>query len=190
MARYEELRRLDKKIRNKLRAILSDGDSNAMDRLASLRATLGRDQAEALDSVIKGLKHEKVVQVSTPFPKRPPFADTVRPLREVNLDMLLSIIEANVIAHKPRLQRLAQSLRLVDEAYAARQHAACLQLIQGVIALDGWSHALLRRIVLLRENLPKGDVDDKIETLMQQANLGLTAVASLVNSYSLEQSFS
>lgn len=189
MARHEQLRRLDKKIRNKLRAILSESDSNAMNRLSSLRSTLGRVQAEALDSVIKGLKHEKVVQISMPFPKRPPFADTIRPAREVDLGTLLSIIEANVHAHKPRLQRLVQSLKHVDEAYAARNNSACLRLIQDAIGLDGWSHALLRRIVLLRENLPEGDVDDKIEALIQQANLGLNAVASLVHSYSLEQNF-
>ena len=189
MSRYQELKQFDKKTRNRLRAILSNGDSNAMNRLSSLRGTLGRTKAEALDTIIKGLKHEKLVQISTPFPKRPSFADTVRPLRDVDLDALLSIIEANVIDHEPRLQRLVQSLKSIDEAYAARNNIACLQLIEKTIALDGWSHALLRRIVLLRENLPEGAVDGTIEALIQQANLGLTAVASLVHSYSTEQSF-
>lgn len=189
MARYQDLKRFDKKTRNRLRAILSDGDSSAMNRLSSLRGTLGRAQAEALDTIIKELKHEKVVQPSTPFPKRPPFADTVRPLREIDLEPLLSIIETNVLAHKPRLQRLSQSLKRVDEAYAARNNVSCLKAIEEAIRLDGWSHALLRRIVLLRENLPEGDVDGKIEALIRQANLGLTAVASLVHSYSPEQNF-
>lgn len=189
MAGHQELKRLDKKARNKLRGILSEGGSNAMNSLSELRGTLGKIQAEALDAVIKGLKHEKVVQATTPFPKRPPFADTVRPQREINLDALLSIIEGSVIAHKPRLQRLSQSLKHIDEAYAVSDNTSCVQLIQEAIERDGWSHALLRRIVLIRENLPEGTVDDKIEALMQKANLSITAVASLVHAYSLEQSF-
>lgn len=189
MARYEELKRLDKKTRNKLRAILSDGGENAINQLSSLRSKLGRTEANAFDSIIRGLKHEKVVQFSPPFPKHPQFADTVQPSRNVELDALLSSIEVNVIAHKPRLLRLAQSLKCIDEAYAAREKLACVQLIQEAIRLDGWSHALLRRIVLLRENNSEDEVSDKIEDLIKQANLGLTAVSSLVHSYSLEQNF-
>lgn len=189
MAGYEELKRLDKKTRNKLRTILSNGDSNAINSLSALRGTLGKSQAEALEAVIKSLRHEKVVKAVAPFPKQPPFADAVRPKREVDLDALLSIIEGRIIAHKPRLQRLARSLTRIDEAYATNDKATCVQLIKETIKRDGWSHALLRRIVLIRENLSEGAVDDKIEELMQQANLGMTAVASLVHAYSLEQSF-
>jgi len=189
MAKYEELKRLDKKTRNKLRAILSEGDSSAINSLSLLRSTLGKTQAEVFDAVIKGLRHEKVVQISTPFPKRPPFSDTVQPQRAIELETLLSIIEAGVSEHKSRLLRLAQSLRRIDEAYAVRDNSVCLQLIRETISQSGWSHAVLRRIVLIRENLPEGDADDTIENLMQQANLGNAAVASLVHSYSLEQSF-
>lgn len=189
MARYEELRRLDKKTRNKLRAILSDGGANAMNQLSSLRSKLGRTEADAFDNIIRGLKHEKVVQFSPPFPKHPQFVDTVQPSREIEIDALLSSIEVDVIAHKPRLLRLAKSLKCIDEAYAAREKSTCVQLIQEAIRRDGWSHALLRRIVLLRENHSEDEVDDKIEALIQQANLGLTAVSSLVHSYSLEQNF-
>ena len=56
------------------------------------------------------------------------------------------------------------------------------------IARDGWSHALLRRIVLIRENLPKGQEDDRIEELVQCANLNAVAVSAVVHSYSQDQS--
>ena len=189
MARYKELKRLDIRTRNKLRAILCKGDSSAMNSLSVLRGTLGQIQSEALDAVINSLRHEKAVQASTPFPKQPPFVDTVQPLREVDLDALLSIIEASIITHIPRLQRLAQSLQSIDECYAAGDTAACVQFIADTIARDGWSHALLRRIVLIRENLPESEVDEKIEALMQQADTGGVIVASLIHSYSLEQNF-
>jgi hypothetical protein len=189
MARYDELRRLDITTRNKLRAILGKGDSNAMKSLSKLRGSLGQAQAEALDAVVNSLRHEKAVQAPMPFPKRPPFVDTVHPQREVELGTLLSIIEASVVAHKPRLQRISKSLERIDEAYADRDISGCLKLIAATIERDGWSHAILRRIVLIRENLPVGVVNDKIEALMHSADLSRVAVASLVQSYSLEQNF-
>lgn len=42
MRRFEALKRLDKKSRNKLRAILSNDDVNAIDGLAQLRGKLRR----------------------------------------------------------------------------------------------------------------------------------------------------
>ena len=188
MARVEELKRLDKRTRNRLRAILS-GDAGAMHSLSELRRTLGKAQSEALDAVINSLKHEKAVQPSTPFPKLPQFSDVVRPQREVNLDTLLTIIEASVSGHRPRLERLAQSLKTIDEGYANRDRDACLSLISQAIAKDGWSHAILRRIVLIRENLPEEEVNEKVEAFMAQADLSMVAVSALVHSYSLEQSF-
>lgn len=189
MSRNKELRRLDKRTRNKLRAILSRDNSNAMHSLSVLRSSLGSTQAEALDAIVNGLRHEKAIQPSTRFPKRPPFIDTVQPLREVCLETLLDVIEAGVIAHKPRLQRIALSLERIDKAYADRNTNECLRLIDSTIQRDGWSHAILRRIVLIRENLPAGEADDKIEALLQQTDLSTVAVASLVHSYSLEQNF-
>lgn len=189
MGKFQEIKRLDKKSRNKLRAILSNGESNAIRNLAALRSTLGKSQSEALDSVLKGLKHEKVVQASTPFPKVPPFMDTVQPQRQLDLDTLLSLIETNVIAHRSRLKRVAQSLKRIDEAYASLDRVTGLELIRETIARDGWSHAILRRIVLIRENLPEGIVDETVEGLMQQANLSLAPVSSLVHSFSHKQSF-
>lgn len=189
MARFDELKRLDKKTRNRLRAILSGGGSNAMGSLATLRSTLGKDQSEALDAILNGLRYEKAVQGSTPFPKRPPFVDTVQPEREIHLDALLRIIESGVVAHRSRLLLSGRSLQKIDLAYANQDIKSCSRLVVAAIESDGWSHALLRRIVLIRENLIGEEEDDKIEDLVQQAGLGLVAVASLVHSYSHDQSF-
>ena len=187
MRRFEELQRLDKKTRNKLRAILSNGEVNAIGSLAQLRGKLGRDQSDALDVILNSRVLLKAVRTSTPFPKKPPFVDTLQAHREVNLDELLCIIETNVVAHKARLNRVAISLRQIDAAYAVANMESCRKLIVDAIECNGWSHAILRRIVLIRENLPEGKEDDKIEALIQQADLKAVAVASLIHSYSLDQ---
>ena len=115
MSRFAELKRLDKKTRNKLRAILSIGDGNAIPGLADLRGTLGKDQSEALDVILNSPTPLRAVRNSTPFPKNPPFVDTLRPTREAGLDEMLSIIEVGVVSHKERLARISEQLQEIDK---------------------------------------------------------------------------
>lgn len=188
MRRHEELKKLDKKTRNKLRAILSDGDANVIGRLVQLRGTLGKAQSDALDAILNSSRHEKAVQASSPFPKKPPFVDTIRPYHAIDLVKLLNSIEASAFAHRERLLGIANALHQIDTAYARGDVDLSRDLIVQAIDRDGWSHALLRRIVLIRENLPDGQVDEIIEDLLQWADLNAVAVASVIHSYSLDQS--
>ena len=114
MSRFAELKRLDKKTRNKLRAILSVSDGNAIPGLADLRGTLGKDQSDALDVILNSPARLKAGRTSTPFPKNPPFVDTLQPARMMELDEMLSVIEVSVVSHKERLARLAGQLHKID----------------------------------------------------------------------------
>ena len=185
--RFEEFRKLDKKTRNKLRAILSNGDVNAIGGLTKLRGKLGKVQSDALEAILNSPTPLKAVKASTPFPKNPPFADTLQVHREMNLTEVLYAIEVSVITHKERLIRLVNALHDIDALYAARETNSCRDRIINAIETEGWSHALLRRIILIRENLPKGSVDERIEELVQQAGIKAIAVASLIHAYSLDQ---
>lgn len=187
MSRFAELKRLDKKTRNKLRALLSVSEGNAIPGLASLRGTLGKDQSDALDVILNSPARLRAGRISTPFPKTPPFVDTLQPPRVMGLDEILSVIEVSVVSNKDRLARLAEQFHEIDQLYAERNLKDCLDAIIAVIHSEGWSHALLRRIILIRENLPKGTVDDRIENLVRQAGIKNTAVASLIHAYSLDK---
>jgi len=189
MRRSEALKRLDKKSRNKLRAILSDGEANAIISLGQLRAKLGKDQLEALEVILNSSALLKAVQMSAPFPKKPPFTDTLQTHRGGGLEELLSIIENRAIEFRERLIRVAKSLHEIDGAYAASDIESCRQLICASIALDGWSHAILRRIVLIREHRSEGKEDEKIEELVRQADIKAVVVSSLIHLYSLDQNY-
>ncbi|EXI81363.1 MAG: hypothetical protein AW10_01205 [Candidatus Accumulibacter appositus] len=189
MSRFEEIKRLDKKSRNKLRAILSDGEVNAINALAHLRGRLGKDQANALEEILSSSVPLKAVRRSIPFPMNPPFKDSLQAHRRVGIEELLGIIETNAVAFKARLLRVATSFHRIDEAYAIGDVEYCRQLICDSIAQDGWSHAILRRIVLIRENRPEGKADEKIEELLQQADLKAVLVSSLIHSYSVDQNY-
>jgi hypothetical protein len=187
MSRFAEFKRLDKKTRNKLRAILSVSDGNAIPGLANLSGTLGKDQSDALDVILNSPALLRAVRTSSPFPKNPPFVDTLQPARVMALEGMLSVIEVSVVSHKERLARLTEQLHQIDRLYAERNFDATLDGIIATIQSEGWSHALLRRIILIRENLSKGTVDDRIENLVHQAGIKNVVVASLIHAYSLDQ---
>ena len=189
MSRFEELKRLNKKDRNKLREILSNGNTNAIDSLARLRGKQGKDQLVALEMILKSSMPLKAMQKSRPFPKKPPFVDTLQVHRGGTLEELLTTIETDTVAFKERLIGVAESLHEIDAAYAVGDIESCRQHICDSIALDGWSHAILRRIVLIRENLPEGKEDEKIDDLVKQANPKVVVVATLIHLYSLDQSY-
>lgn len=189
MNRSDAMKRLDKKSRNKLRAILSNEDTNAINSLAQLRTKLGKDQLAALEVILNSSTPLKAVRISAPFPKKPSFIDYLHCHREVALEELLSIIEKRAIEFRERLIRIAQSFHQIDIAYAASDIKSCRQLICASIELDGWSHAILRRIVLIRENSPEGEEDEKIEELVRQADIKAVTVSSLIHLYSRDQNY-
>ncbi|WP_052742204.1 hypothetical protein [Stutzerimonas stutzeri] len=189
MRRDEELKRFDVKTRNKIRAILSDKDGNAINRLANLNSKLGKAQAEALEAILNSSALTRAARKPSPFPKAPPFIDTLQEHRQSDLYDLLSIIEASACTHKARLKKLADFLHNIDELFAANKFTACLDVIIETIKLFGWSHALLRRIILIRENLGKGCVDERIEELVLRANIKGVVVSSLIHTFAKDQSF-
>jgi hypothetical protein len=189
MRRCEALKRFDKKSRNKLRAILSNGEVNAINSLAKLRGKLPKDHLDALEVVLNSSTPFKAVRRSALFPHKPPFIDTLQPNRECSLEELLRVIETHAIECEERLIRIAASLHEIDKAYAAGDFESCRQHICASIGLDGWSHAILRRIVLIRENQTEGKEDEEIESLVQQAGLKSVVVSSLIHVYSLDQNY-
>ncbi|MDE2623393.1 MAG: hypothetical protein KGM83_09395 [Betaproteobacteria bacterium] len=189
MRRFEALKRLDKKSRNKLRAILSNGDVNAINDLDQLRRKLGRSALDALEAVLNSPAPVKALRKSAPFPKNPPFIDTLLSRRTFSLEEILRKIERNSVEFRERLIRIVKALNEIDEAYSVGDIKYCQKLISNSIAIDGWSHAILRRIILIRENLPAGGVEEVIERLVQQANLKSVVVSSLIHLYSREQNY-
>jgi len=151
MRRFEELKRFDLRTRNKLRAIFSDGEANAIRRLAHLRSKLGKDEAAALEVLLTSSALTKAVRMSTPFPKSSPFFDTLHAHRAIDLNALLNVVEVSALSHKVRLIRLANSLQKFDALYAEGNTKACLDCIVETLEADGWSHALLRTLNKMNE---------------------------------------
>ncbi|MGI2068173.1 hypothetical protein [Shewanella sp. MF08487] len=187
MYRDEYLKLFDLRTRNKIRAILSDESTHTINRLDKLRTKLGKSQIAALDAILNSSALTKAIKVSTPFPKKPPFFDNIQEYRETGLYEILNVIESSASKHKDRLIRLASSLQQIDEQYAAKNFSICLDTIFRTLEEDGWSHALLRRIILIRENIGRDCIDERIENLVLRAGIKGIVVSSLIHSYAKDQ---
>lgn len=189
MSRHEELMRLDRKSRNQLRHILSSGGSDAIEQLARLRGRLGKQQSAALEGVLCSPALLQGAEHRDPFPRSPPFTDRLQPTRQRPLEVILREVDRIVGIHNRRLSGLALSLREIDATPTHSDLASSIALISSLIEKYGWSHAILRRLVQVRESLP--DANDVVEELVRRAGLQSNAVVitSLIHAYSPDQNY-
>ncbi|UDQ82428.1 hypothetical protein LJN55_11620 [Erwinia rhapontici] len=188
MRRDEKLKRFDIKTRNQIRAILSNKEGNAINKIAKLSAKFGKAQSETLDDILNSSFLSKAIRTPILFPKKPPFIDTLQVHREAGLIEILKSIEISAHKHKDRLKRLANSLQKIDELYSSQHLNTCLDVIDNVLEEDGWSHAILRRIILIRENSREDCFNERIEKLVLQAGIKGIVVSSLIHTFTRDQS--
>ncbi len=187
MRRHDVLKRFDIKTRNKLRSILGGKNEDAINQLATVRSNLGKAQIEDLEAILNSPALTRAARQPPLFPKKPLFVDILYGHGEADLQELLKYIEVSTQTHKTRLLQLANSLHTIDALYADRDLTTCLDLIVETLKADGWSHALLRRVILIRENLEQDCADERIEKLVLQADIKGVVVSSLIHTYALDQ---
>lgn len=189
MQRIDNLKKFDIKTRNKIRSILSDKEKNAISQLSKLCTTLQSNQIETLNEILKSSYLAKAVKRLNPFPKKPQFHDTLHINRVNDLQVTLNKIEKLTEEYKSRLQRLTKSLYYIDYLYSQNKNDECLDKIIEVIKDDGWSHAVLRKLVLLRESKYKSDSNDRIENLVNEAGIKGVVVSTLIHTFAKDQNF-
>lgn len=187
MRRDEKFKKFDLRTRNQIRSILSDDNESVMHRLKKLSAKFSHSQLEALDEILNSTVLTRAVKPQVPFPKKPPFFDTFQIYLNAGLHEILTVIDTSAKKNIERLRRISFYLGRIDEHYAARNIDACINLILLSLKEDGWSHALLRRIILIRENIIQDGIDERIEELVLQAGIKGIVVSSLIHSYARDQ---
>lgn len=189
MSRSEELKKLDIRSRNQLRSILESAGTDAISRLGRLRRKLGKREALALESVLSSQTPVKAAARYVPFPKSPPFKDALFGSRSTDHDKLLSFLEDATNRHFEILKAQIEALHVLDRELADKKFVIDPSHFTDHISEFGWSHAILRRIVLVREC--SDTENDEIERLVWSAGLESNSlvVTSLIHAYAAEQSY-
>lgn len=188
MSRINELKKLDINSRNKLRSILTSGGDSAIFKLTKLRSRLRGGQLDALERILVSDARTAGATPFSPFPKYPPFKDNIRTPSPKNLSSLLDFLENSCKLNRTRISKQISSLKKIDESYA-KDGCMDSSIFTDHISQFGWSHALLRRVVLVREN--SDSVDDVIEGLVSTAGLknNNIIVTSLIQAFSADQNY-
>lgn len=189
MSRINNLKKLDIKSRNRLRNILAEGGTGAISELSKLRNKLGVHQAEALENIL--LSNTLILGATSfsPFPKYPSFRDHLRTPDPQTLDLLLALLEKTVRSNRSRLFNQIASFHKIDNMFADSKFVVEPTSFSKHIAEFGWSHAILRRIVLTRAS--QDEEDDEIERLLFVAGLknNSTVVTSAIQAFGAEQNY-
>jgi len=189
MSRSAELKKLDIRARNQLRSILATTGEDAILRLGTLRRQLSKREVQALEGVLSSPTPVKAAARYNPFPKLPPFKDALFARRSPDLDESLRFVDGASSQHFERLKAQIGALHLFDRDLAENKFLIDPAQFTAHISQFGWSHAILRRLVLARE---AGDTEsEEIERLVWSAGLESNSlvVTSLIHAYAAEQSY-
>ena len=190
MNRFQKIKLLDEKTRNQLRYILSNPTGNVIFDLKKLRSKLNKRQVKIVDDILSSPIPVKATRHQNPFPSRPAFVDFLMPQQFNDIGDILNRIEANIKANAKKLDQIICIFRSIDLAYSEKDIKKCRELVLLCIEQCGWSHAILRKLILIRESGLLNE-DNEIESLIQKAGLSTNAivVASLIHIFSKDQNY-
>lgn len=188
MSRHQSLKQLNLRKRNQLRSILSSGGTDALALIGRLKSSLGKSQIDSLESVLLSSALVKSAKGSLPFPRQPPFRDALRNVAFASLEEILKHTDQLIEAHANKLEAQIRSFAVLDKKIASKNCETCAEHVDGHLDQFGWSHALLRRLVLIRELFE--DISH-IEPLIASAGLSENniVVTSLVHAYAVDQNY-
>ena len=168
---------------------MAEGGSGAVSKLSKLRNGLGVEQALALENILLSNARIPGAVPFSPFPKSPSFKDHLRTPDPKTLELLLSLIERTVRLNRAKLLAQIGSLHEIDNIFAKHNLIIDAKILSDHIAKFGWSHGILRRLILLRENLEEDN--DEVEAMLFIAGLksNNTAVTTAMQAFDAEQNY-
>ena len=168
---------------------MAEGGSGAISKLSKLRNALGVEQALALENILLSTARIPGAVPFLPFPKSPSFKDHLRTPDPKTLELLLGLINRTVRLNRAKLLAQIRSLHEIDNVFAKQNLIIDAKILSDHIAKFGWSHGVLRRIILLRENLEEDS--DEVEAMLFLAGLksNNAVVTTAIQAFDAEQNY-
>jgi hypothetical protein len=185
---FDELKRLNKKTRNQVRAILTAELGDSIKLLNRLRVKSPTRELLQIDRVLRNPIIRTGPIVPQLFPDEPQTSESYYRLERLPLPQQLAMIDGLVRENLGKLQRLARNLRLTGDDIITGKLREAAKRVQAIFEEFGFSHALLRKAVLIRTLL--GDAESpEVESLLVRAGLDRNnvIVTSLMHCYAEEQ---
>lgn len=188
MTRFDDLKKLDKKTRNQIRAMLSSG-ADGFTKISKFRKTLKTSKHVQIDKVLSYRNSAFLVGDAPFFPDKPPFNDRIPTPIEKNLESVVFELNRAVMLHGEKLSECIKSLTQCNRAIVDDTHENAAKLLKDHTKKYGWSHAVLRKLVLLRSI--NSDEINCIESMLWHAGLHKNniVITSLIHCFAGEQNY-
>jgi hypothetical protein len=188
LGQFEALRKLNLKTRNQVRAILASELGDSINLLNRLRAKSPARELLQIDRVLRNPAIRSGPIVPQLFPDEPQTSEAYFRLERLSLGQQLVMIDGLVKENFGKLKRLVNGLSSINNDIIARELERASSRVQKIFEEHGYSHALLRKAVLIRTLLGDGE-SPEIEALLVRAGLerNNVIVTSLIHCYAEEQ---
>ncbi|EKF9409551.1 hypothetical protein ACRFW0_001616 [Vibrio cholerae] len=182
-----ELQKLKTPLRNKVRAIISAGDKEAFGLMNNLRVKCSMSELYLAESAIRKLSFNGNILPSL-FPKQPIVTEKFVRLESIKLSNSLEYIDIAIKHNYGKLSNLFNYISLINDAILKNNSSRAVQLIKQAIEQYGYSHAILRKSLLIR-TINESEELAELQKILSAYGLGSNVLNSLLYCYREEQDY-
>lgn len=191
MSRLKELKKLNTRTRNQLRALLYADVENGVDILNKLREKCTAKELMQVENVIRSGGVGVKAMMPDIFPVEPQTEENYHRLVDIGIGKQIEILGKMSKDKMSRLEMFCQNLELLNRAILNKNISRADELVQEIFDDVGYSHFLLRKSALVYSLLPEGESGSCSEGILHKSGLGdnNVIVNSVVQCYQEEQDF-
>lgn len=183
------LKRLDVKTRNKVRAICASDESEAIKILNKLRRDLPVGKLLDVEKAISAF-HSTYTILPQLFPDTPQTTEAYKRLDSIPLTKHLSLLNSLVKEHIYKLDSFSNALSELNQLIVGQNFPEATLAIESIVKNFGFSHCLLRKVVLIKELSQDEKQDGYLHELLNQAATDSKIITpSLIHCYQQEQDY-
>jgi len=186
-----ELRKLNIKIRNKVRVLISLAPQEATSRLDSIRNTATAAELAQIERALYAFSEGDDPLIPSLFPSTPQTFENFHRLSAISLDTQIELIEIHARANKGRLLAYCAEIAKLNKLIVQASFAQAAEQVGLISEVYGYSHHLLRKAVLIRALAPADQTFVQIEDLLLACGSGKNnvIVTSLMHCFQEEQDY-
>lgn len=188
---YPELKKLDIRARNQVRAIVASEAKEGVRILNSLRQKRSVQELIQINVVLNAFGQVSSIYLPQLFPAQPEIEENYRRLQILALPKKLALIDELCKLHAKKLKLAVDLFRHVNSAILQGNLTLASRLIGETYEQAGASHLLLRKAALVSVVKKEEDVVPEVHSFLEDAGIRTNNLisSSLVNCYQDGQDF-
>lgn len=191
MSWIESLKKLNKENRNQLRAALESGEGKSIRLLNKIRKEKTATEIYLMENVLRAYKSPTSTELSEPFPTKAQTRENYYRLDPVPFEKSLGIASLFIKEHQAKAKEYFQRINKINLLIIQKNFLDASIELKEIYQDLGYSHLLLRKVVLIKSLYQDEKGLDHIESLLKEFGLDRnnTVISSIVHAFKEEQDY-